>query len=1666
MGVHGLWELLAPVGRRVSVETLAGKKLAIDASIWMVQFMKAMRDEKGEMIRNAHLLGFFRRICKLLFLRTKPVFVFDGATPALKRRTVIARRRQRDNAQAKVRKTAEKLLLNQLKAMKLKELAKEIENQKKRQKKQKNDAKGEKIFSEETSMVGNQLERDDMVSKSFSQEKLDEMLAASIAAEDNGRFPNNASTSAAAAAIIPAEEDGSEEEEMILPAENGEIDPAVLAALPQSMQHDLLVQLKGKKVMPGEMDMFGCSSNGGDVILRSGPSGNQEKLDEMLAASILAEEIGRSSNCASKSADPFHFGENGEGYEDEDNDEDEDEEIMLPAMNGEFDPTVLAALPPSMQLDLLVQMRERLMAENRQKYQKVKKDPTKFSELQIQAYLKTVAFRREIDEVQKSAAGSGVGGVQTSRIASEANREFIFSSSFTGDKQAFTSARGETNGDKQLETPREHPSQNFINSVASASKSNAMSGSGLDESRRVFDDNIETYTDERGHVRVSRVRAMGIRMTRDLQRNLDLMKEVEQESTNARKIANAQTMVDGDAVSAPRNFPGTKQSVETSHYGNSESVNLNGRNEESNVKSDTSIEISLMDGRENGDDDLFARLVAGNPVKSFSVDNTPSRKQSSNLYSNCDWEEGIIKDKVGSFSSNNGVEIKPSLEKDKISDESDVEWEEGLCNFHKSTSPEQAEAGRTVSKGYLEEEADLQEAIRRSLEYVGDKESSLELPQVEKNLEEVCKDIAIFGQKNNIGGELLVGEHGSQGSESFCEIVYGDVKPNGVAGITVSQIIDCSGRQLKSSVACSSDNAGMQVNKPCERQPGSHSEQAMQDASERDSLYREIPGSESVAPLQKEVHVVAEQPPGTLSVGAGSPNFPSRGSEHNSHTSGVNTSGIQIGDELNDPKTETQKLAAEEKNGNHVGEGGHNKYGSPFEGNENLHAEVIEGNLAEEIQILGQEYLSLGDEQRKLERNAESVSSEMFSECQELLQMFGLPYIIAPMEAEAQCAYMELANLVDGVVTDDSDVFLFGARSVYKNIFDDRKYVETYLMKDMEKELGLTREKLIRMALLLGSDYTEGVSGIGIVNAIEVVNAFPEKDGLHKFREWIESPDPTILKKFDAETGSTVKKRGPKIIDNGLKCSKSNLEEVSGSDLNIVEGQEQQQSVTSMDDIKQIFMDKHRNVSKNWHIPPVFPSEAVVSAYFSPQVDNSTEPFIWGKPDHFVLRKLCWEKFGWGNQKADELLVPVLKEYDKHETQLRLEAFYTFNERFAKIRSKRIKKAVKGITGNQTLELMDNPLQEVSRSRKKRRANPVEPGDNKSEKPSNEIEGSDVGNQNYYMDKSLPKHSRKRRNSGEPIPSIPPVETEGRRSRNRGSHGNGRGGGRWRGYGVGRGRGKRSSGFEPRESSGSDTDDDEQEVLVENLEVPDKVRRSMRIRKPVNYTVNDFMMDDGEKSSDQSDKKCSAGEAVGRDLSSAQGVCEDAAAGHNESKQHNNNAGDSAHEEHLHIDYHEMGGGFCTDECEIDQPGVNQCGEPSFEAEFCKDYLDTGGGFCLDEGETENDQDGTHCPATATGSGSADPDPSHRIDFTNEADLDFGPVQSNLGPKAALDGLHATGKTNVYDTESNLDLQNASSNEGNSKGDVSSPRNTTGKTSNTVGGLSAMPFLKRKRRKS
>ena len=89
MGVTGLWSIVQPCARPTKLETLNRKRLAVDASIWIYQFLKAVRDKEGNALRNSHVVGFFRRICKLLYFGIKPVFVFDGGAPVLKRQTVL-----------------------------------------------------------------------------------------------------------------------------------------------------------------------------------------------------------------------------------------------------------------------------------------------------------------------------------------------------------------------------------------------------------------------------------------------------------------------------------------------------------------------------------------------------------------------------------------------------------------------------------------------------------------------------------------------------------------------------------------------------------------------------------------------------------------------------------------------------------------------------------------------------------------------------------------------------------------------------------------------------------------------------------------------------------------------------------------------------------------------------------------------------------------------------------------------------------------------------------------------------------------------------------------------------------------------------------------------------------------------------------------------------------------------------------------------------------------------------------------------------------------------------------------------------------------------------------------------------------------------------------------
>ncbi|KAK0061017.1 DNA repair protein complementing XP-G cells [Biomphalaria pfeifferi] len=299
-----------------------------------------------------------------------------------------------------------------------------------------------------------------------------------------------------------------------------------------------------------------------------------------------------------------------------------------------------------------------------------------------------------------------------------------------------------------------------------------------------------------------------------------------------------------------------------------------------------------------------------------------------------------------------------------------------------------------------------------------------------------------------------------------------------------------------------------------------------------------------------------------------------------------------------------------------------------------------EEDLMDINSYLASERETLVSEQGKQNRFATSVTDQINQEAQELLKLFGIPYVVSPMEAEAQCAFLDITGQTHGTITDDSDIWLFGGRKMYKNFFNQSKYVEMYSLDNIRNHFGLSREQLINIALLCGSDYTEGLQGVGPVRALEIMAEFPGDgiEGLLLFRKWWDK----AKKKMTASSESKLRAR--------LK------------DLKLVPG---------------------------------FPSEAVVNAYLNPEVDKSREKFTWRLPELELLREIFLTpnfifakiKFGWNREKTDQSLLPMMKQLNQKEHQKRISSYFQPESfiKTSKIKSERLKKA---------LDLVNKPLLE------------------------------------------------------------------------------------------------------------------------------------------------------------------------------------------------------------------------------------------------------------------------------------------------------------------------------------------------------------------------------------
>ncbi len=77
-----------------------------------------------------------------------------------------------------------------------------------------------------------------------------------------------------------------------------------------------------------------------------------------------------------------------------------------------------------------------------------------------------------------------------------------------------------------------------------------------------------------------------------------------------------------------------------------------------------------------------------------------------------------------------------------------------------------------------------------------------------------------------------------------------------------------------------------------------------------------------------------------------------------------------------------------------------------------------------------------------------------------MLRLFGLPYITAPMEAEAQCAELVSRRWSMELLLMTATCSCLVGQGCTRIMFNNNKIVECFLLSDMQRELGLDREKL------------------------------------------------------------------------------------------------------------------------------------------------------------------------------------------------------------------------------------------------------------------------------------------------------------------------------------------------------------------------------------------------------------------------------------------------------------------------------------------------------------------------------------------------------------------------------------------------------------------------------
>ncbi|KAI8803632.1 hypothetical protein BJ742DRAFT_857452 [Cladochytrium replicatum] len=1034
------------------------------ASIWLHQFLKAMRDPKtGDPLRNAHILGFFRRICKLIFLGIRPVFVFDGAAPALKRATIALRKRRLEDGERSLARTAEKLLQARIKLHTVKAARSALENQDHEEESDGDEDEDVRIVA--TELAGSKRKRDEYdlpdlpsqsVKSTYTDPGSDPVTDPRMVSESELRaFVNN--------------------HRQNLDLSSLSLDSADFAALPVEIQHEIILDLKTQS----RESSFRRLSD----MLRDAPTSTDFSRLQIQNLVVRNELTWR--------------------------------HIKLVQTAG-------VSVNPATKKKRYVNTMKRIVAERNKEFVLVKGDDEGGGERGL----------------RKAAAG----WVMKARSMFRPNESAVE-----------IGPRGELNVKK---SGSGHPSSGGVIVLSDEEDGKSVRGEGDSDSDSVW---ILPDTDQ--------------------------AVEPPREASRVGEPPPPFDITDSDeeAVFEPIQIPTLPPPFEDSDEDvEFEPVEIDTETLTALFVPDTVPMEAAPTPADPDEDILIATLVNTTPSSASTIERIAVA-----LKAIAPWWDGSAR---GLVEDVEGWDVEKCVEE---------------LRRVERVSGKKGGGDEGVRRGFEAWEALVRSVLERR-GGVGDGERG------DEEVYEALEDEIDARSPRALSDSVEVPECNMLSPRVFSDVVEYQVEVHSRRGASPREVD--APRTLNTSIEVRSVSPVHSVASEGPATPEGF--QVLENRSPSlGSSPRPPPPPRPQAPSPVTLPLFSRTP---------SPDIPDAPANIPGVVPGAVTDDAIFLEphEVDGAVDVPVALTTEES-----------EYARFVSSLSSQPLESIQHALEDDLE-------RLRAEKARGRRDAAGLSGEMVEETKDVLRLFGLPFVVAPTEAESQCACLESLGIVDGIVTDDSDVFLFGGKKVFRNFFDSAKYVERYDAVELEETLKLDRDKLVRLAYLLGSDYTPGVQGVGIVSAVEILDVWRGEEGLEEFARWCER------------------------VHKGLLS------------------------------VKEVPKDKKKffRLANKIELPERFPDPRVRESYLKPTVDDDDTDFTWGIPDLDAIRAYMLDKLGWAPSKTDEVLLPVVREctkrlHDKKQTTLDRYFGSSPTKRVgAKVKSARLRKVVAGWIGEEGVE--------------------------------------------------------------------------------------------------------------------------------------------------------------------------------------------------------------------------------------------------------------------------------------------------------------------------------------------------------------------------------------------